>query len=180
MHRTRDVSQIKFPGSQLWDGYSGTCSLLASALKINWWGVQEERLVRGECNCDAVATEASVSSIRSPGAGIAFQSCSKLGLEGQTITACTDWSLGASFHKSDMTLDQEAFFGWGQLPEDSIEDSPLPIPPVPIRISYRTSLVAQWLRICLSVQGTQVPSLVWKDPTGLGATDPVHHKYSVL
>ena len=99
MHRTRDVSQIKFPGSQLWDGYSGTCSLLASALKINWWGVQEERLARGECNCDAVATEASVSSIRSPGAGIAFQSCSKLGLEGQTITACTDWSLGASFHK---------------------------------------------------------------------------------
>ena len=50
-------------------------------------------------NCDAVATEASVGSIRSLGAGIAFQSCSKPGWEGQTIIAGTDWSMGASFHK---------------------------------------------------------------------------------
>ena len=28
-----------------------------------------------------------------------------------------------------------------------------------------TSLVAQWLRICLPMQGTQVWSLVWEDPT---------------
>ena len=27
------------------------------------------------------------------------------------------------------------------------------------------SLVAQWLRICLQVQGTQVWALVWEDPT---------------
>ena len=94
MHRTRDVSQIKFPGSQLWDGYSGTCRLLASALKINWWGVQEERLARGEielwCSCNRSISQFHKES---------FQSCSKLGWEGQTITACTDWSLGASFHK---------------------------------------------------------------------------------
>ena len=37
----------------------------------------------------------------------------------------------------------------------------------------RTSLVAQWLRICLPMQGTQVRSLVQEDPTCRGATKPV-------
>ena len=40
-----------------------------------------------------------------------------------------------------------------------------------------TSLVAQWLRICLPVQGTQVRALVWEDPTCRGATRPVSHNY---
>ena len=31
------------------------------------------------------------------------------------------------------------------------------------------SLVAQWERICLPMQGTQVRSLIWEDPTCLGA-----------
>ena len=39
------------------------------------------------------------------------------------------------------------------------------------------SLVAQWLRICLSMQGTRVRALVWEDPTCRGATGPVSHKY---
>ena len=39
------------------------------------------------------------------------------------------------------------------------------------------SLVAQWLRIHLPVQGTRVRALVWEDPTGRGATKPVHHNY---
>ena len=30
-----------------------------------------------------------------------------------------------------------------------------------------TSLVVQWLRICPPMQGTQVRSLVWDDPTCL-------------
>ena len=42
---------------------------------------------------------------------------------------------------------------------------------------FRTSLVAQWLRICLSMQGTRVHSLVWEDPTCHGATKSVHHNY---
>ena len=48
---------------------------------------------------------------------------------------------------------------------------------------YRTlkivgaSLVAQWLRICLPVQGTRVRALVWEDPTCRGATRPVSHNY---
>ena len=37
------------------------------------------------------------------------------------------------------------------------------------------SLVAQWLRVCLPIQGTQVPSLVWEDPACHGATGPVSH-----
>ena len=34
---------------------------------------------------------------------------------------------------------------------------------------FETSLVAQWLRICLPVQGTWVRALVWEDPTCRGA-----------
>ena len=41
----------------------------------------------------------------------------------------------------------------------------------------RTSLVAQWLGICLPMQGTQVRPLVWEDPTCCGATKPVRHSY---
>ena len=37
----------------------------------------------------------------------------------------------------------------------------------------RTSLVVQWLRIRLSMQGTQVQSLIREDPTCHGATEPV-------
>ena len=42
-----------------------------------------------------------------------------------------------------------------------------------------TSLVVQWLRICLPMQGTQVASLVagTKIPPAYGATKPVCHKY---
>ena len=38
-----------------------------------------------------------------------------------------------------------------------------------------TSLVAQWLRILLPMQGTWVQALVQEDPTCLGATKPVCH-----
>ena len=43
-----------------------------------------------------------------------------------------------------------------------------------LKIGTGTSLVFQWLRIHLPMQGTQVQSLVQKDPTCLGATKPVH------
>ena len=41
--------------------------------------------------------------------------------------------------------------------------------------SCRASLVAQWLRICLLMQGTRVRALVWEDPTCHGAAGPVSH-----
>ena len=37
----------------------------------------------------------------------------------------------------------------------------------------RASLVVQWLRICLPVQGKQVPPLIWEESTCLGAAHPV-------
>ena len=40
-----------------------------------------------------------------------------------------------------------------------------------------TSLVAQWLRIHLPMQGTRVQALVREDPTCRGATKPVRHNY---
>ena len=43
------------------------------------------------------------------------------------------------------------------------------------KIKYRASLVAQWLRICLLMQGTRVRALVWEDPTCRGAAGPVSH-----
>ena len=40
-----------------------------------------------------------------------------------------------------------------------------------------TSLVVQWLRIHLPMQGTWVRALVQKDPTCCRATKPVRHNY---
>ena len=39
------------------------------------------------------------------------------------------------------------------------------------------SLVVQWLRIHLPMQGTQVRALVQEDPTCCGATKPMRHNY---
>ena len=41
----------------------------------------------------------------------------------------------------------------------------------------RASLVAQWLRIRLPMQGTRVQALVWEGPACRGATRPVSHNY---
>ena len=40
-----------------------------------------------------------------------------------------------------------------------------------------TSLVAQWLRICLPMQETRVRALVREDTICHRATKPVHHNY---
>ena len=37
------------------------------------------------------------------------------------------------------------------------------------------SLVVQWLRILLPMQGTRVRSLLWEDPTCRRAFEPMHH-----
>ena len=41
----------------------------------------------------------------------------------------------------------------------------------------QASLVAQWLRIHLPMQGTRVRALVREDPTCSGATKPMSHNY---
>ena len=43
--------------------------------------------------------------------------------------------------------------------------------------NFWASLVVQWLRIRLPMQGTRVRALVWEDPTCRGATKPVSHNY---
>ena len=43
--------------------------------------------------------------------------------------------------------------------------------------SKRASLMAQWLRISLPMQGTRVRALVREDPTCRGAAKPVSHNY---
>ena len=45
------------------------------------------------------------------------------------------------------------------------------------KMHQRASLVAQWLGICLPMQGTRVRALVWEDPTCHGATGPMSHNY---
>ena len=45
------------------------------------------------------------------------------------------------------------------------------------KITSGTPLVAQWLRIRLSMQGTRVRSLVREDATYRGATKSVRHNY---
>ena len=54
-------------------------------------------------------------------------------------------------------------------------------PRLPRRSDYKmlwgASLVAQWLRIRLPMQGTRVRALVREDPTCRGATKPVRHNY---
>ena len=46
-----------------------------------------------------------------------------------------------------------------------------------LKVAPWASLVAQWLRIRLPMQGTWVRALVWEDPTCRGATRPVSHNY---
>ena len=43
----------------------------------------------------------------------------------------------------------------------------------------RTSLVAQWIRIRLPMQGTRVRFLVWEDSTCYGTVKPVHNYWAL-
>ena len=46
-----------------------------------------------------------------------------------------------------------------------------------LSLFFWASLIAQWLRIHLPMQGTRVRALVREDPTCHGATKPVRHNY---
>ena len=41
-----------------------------------------------------------------------------------------------------------------------------------LKMKNRASLVVQWLRICLPMQGTRVRALVWEDPTAAEQLSP--------
>ena len=85
---------------------------------------------------------------------------------------------------------EEAALSWrhpqGQVPRPCAaiiaEGARHPGPGWPSSFSFKVerigaSLVAQWLRVCLPMQGTRVRALVWEDPTCRGATRPVSHNY---
>ena len=46
-----------------------------------------------------------------------------------------------------------------------------------LKMYMQASLMVQWLRICLPMQGTCVRALVGEDPTCRGATKPMRHNY---
>ena len=50
-------------------------------------------------------------------------------------------------------------------------------PKIYVSLEIKTELWAQWLRICLAMQGTWVQSLVQEDPTCLGASKPARYNY---
>ena len=76
--------------------------------------------------------------------------------------------------------------GWGEIPE---KESYLPDRATGTALLRKkkciyiyiyihgTSLVAQWIRIHLPVQETQVRSLLQEDSTCCRATKPMHHNY---
>ena len=53
----------------------------------------------------------------------------------------------------------------------------VPIANHPIEVGIETSLVGQWLEICLPMQGTWVRSLVQEDSTCCWATKPMCHNH---
>ena len=67
-----------------------------------------------------------------------------------------------------------------RLNQEEIENMNRPITSNEIeteKSSNRVSPVAQWLRIHLPMQGTQVRALVQEDPTCCRATKPMQHNY---
>ena len=46
-----------------------------------------------------------------------------------------------------------------------------------LKIFQQASLVVQWLRVGLPIQGTRVRALVWENPTCHRATGPMSHNY---
>ena len=63
---------------------------------------------------------------------------------------------------------------------DVTGDQPLTLPVYESRDRVRTSLVVQWVRVCLPVQGAFIASLVWEDSACRRATEPVHHSCGSL
>ena len=62
---------------------------------------------------------------------------------------------------------------WGEVGSSSRD----PGTKIKVRDGVWASLVAQWLRIRLPMQGTRVRALVREDPTCRGATKPMSHNY---
>ena len=82
-----------------------------------------------------------------------------------------------SLLQSPQSTPHRAPGGSGAPPQRSNHTLRWSLPPSVKTQCLGTSLVAQWLRIHLPMQGTQVRALVREDPTCRGATRPVCHNY---
>ena len=88
-------------------------------------------------------------------------------------------------NKMDNLEEMDKFLEIHNLPrlnQEEIENMNRPITSTEIETVIKNlpagaSLVAQWLRICLPMQGIRVRALVWEDPTCRGATGPLSHNY---
>ena len=89
-------------------------------------------------------------------------------LRGDHMTGFGQWNVS----EIDRSVPEGSFYSWYLL-----QDSCFPYTTDNKKQSRWTSRVVQWLRIRLPMQGTQVRSLVWEDPTCRGATKPVHRNY---
>ena len=78
--------------------------------------------------------------------------------------------------KETLKMEESEEAGESRITGDRGEEPKQP-PGDELQKAARASLVAQWLRICLPMQGTRVRALVWEDPTCRGATGPVSHNY---
>ena len=86
-------------------------------------------------------------------------------------------------HKMDNLEEMDKFLekhNFPRLNQEEVENINRPITSTEIETVIKNlptgaSLVAQWWRVCLPMQGTRVRALVWEDPTCRGATGPVSH-----
>ena len=85
----------------------------------------------------------------------------------QWFSRCGTWSIGIRITWKPVRIRIQIFGPHSGLTESEI-----------LRMGpSRASLVVQWLRIHLPMQGTWVRALVREDPIRRGATKPVRHNY---
>ena len=80
-----------------------------------------------------------------------------------------DWNLTTTYTVGVISI--PIFYRWGHWGPEYLSNFSN------IKKRIGTSLVVQWLRICLPMHGTWVRALVWEDLTCCGAAKPMRHNY---
>ena len=148
----RDVSYRHFPS---WDLNSITLNLLEILV------LKSPFLPRGYPSCKVGCSEAPFSATASPWCWLPIQSLAQT-----SVLSCRGISGHQGWLNPHNTLINgwmnTTFYNWKMKNQEDMVGA---------------SLVAQWLRICLPVQGTRVRALVWEDPTCRGVAGSMSHNY---